>query len=240
MNKPSLVPPKEEQLEPSELWLALTALPRPTRELPIPRNIPGTDKPIGHVIVWPLTQEEQMMANAEADRFTKQLLKDPQKKEEANLGYQHTFTSELALQTLVRACRDSNDIKRPAFPSAKLLRREFTTDELGVLFAGYLTIQSEIGPIKATMSKEEEEALILRLVEGGTAYFFDSYSWGEQRALVRSLASRIVNCWTVIVSVGLPLDVSTFVLNQLRATQERSESEPEAASAASDNEVDET
>lgn len=206
--------PEGEQLAPSELWLALTAIPRPTREVPIPRCLPGTDTPVGTVVMWPLTQEEQMAAKAEADRFTKKLLKDPQKREEANLGYHHTFTNEVAIQILFRACRDpkSEKFARPAFPSPDLMRAQFSTDEIGVLFETYCTIQSELGPIRAHLNPEEVEGLILQLVEGGSAFPFDSISWEQQRTLVRSLASRLFNCWTAMSSAGLPLDVTSSVV----------------------------
>lgn len=206
-------------MEPSELWAALTAIPRPTREVPIPRNIPGTDTPIGTVVMWPLTQEEQMLANAEADRFTKTLLKDPQKKEEANLGYQHTFTNEVAIQVLYRACRDPKfapEYNRPAFPSPGLMREKLSSDEIGVLFSEYCTIQSELGPIRAHMSKEEMDALIVRLVEGGSEFPLDFYSSGLQRTLPLSLAYRLVDCWMAMRFAGLPLDVSSSVLEMLK------------------------
>lgn len=206
-----------EKLEPSELWLALTALPRPHREVPIPRFIPGTETPIGNVAMWPLTQEEQMACNAEADRWTKGLLRDPQKKDEANLGYQHTYTNEVAIQVLYRACRDAKNIERPAFPSPSLMRQNLSTDEIGVLFSTYCTVQSELGPIRAYMSTEERDALILRLVEGGSAFPFDSLSWEQQRTLVLTLASQVVSCWTVMSSAGLPLDASEMICERFRA-----------------------
>lgn len=204
-----------EKLEPSALWLALMAIPRPTRSIPIPRCFPNTDNPVGEVIVWPLTQEEQMAANAEADKFTKDLLKDPQKKDEANLGYVHTYTNEVAVQVLFRACRDAENVERPAFPSPKLLRQKFSSDEIGVLFNSYCTAASEIGPIRADMSKEEAEAFILKLVDGGSAFPFDSCSWELQRTLVLSLASQLVSCWMAMFSAGLPLDVSSYGLSRL-------------------------
>jgi hypothetical protein len=211
----SLVREKEE-VEPSELWLALTAIPRPHKLVPFPRAIPGTSTPVGEIAMWPLTQEEQMAANAEADRFTKRLMSDPQKRDEANLGYHHTYTNDVAIQVLHRACRSSEDLDRPAFPSPEQMRRALTTDEVGVLFASYLTVQSEIGPIVAHMTDEEREALILRLHEGGSAFPFDSLSWEQQRDLVLSMASQIASCWTVMFSAGLPLAVSSFVTDSLR------------------------
>jgi hypothetical protein len=217
---------KKEEMTSSELWAALMALPRPSRMLPVPRNIPGTNTPVGEVMVWPLTQEEQMSANAEADRWTKKLLRDPQKREEANLGYHHTYTNEVAIQVLYLACRDpKSEGKRPAFPSPSLMREHFTTDEIGVLFNGYCTVQLELGPIRAHMTQAESEALTVRLVEGGSAYPFESLSWEAQRTQVLTLASQLVSCWTAMSSAGLPLSVTSVAREYLalrahRAAQE--------------------
>lgn len=205
----------ETPLNPSELWTALTAIPRPTRKVPFPRNIPGTQQPIGFVQMWPLTQDEQHAANASADRFAKELMKDPQRKEDANLGYYHAYTNDLAIQVIYRACRDVNDIERAAFPSPKLLRQHLTTDEAGVLFAKYCTMQAEIGPIRAKMTKQEYEALIIRIAEGGSADPLDSISLEQRKSLTVFLASRLVACWTAMSVAGLQLDASTFALELL-------------------------
>lgn len=205
-----------ENIEPNELWAALTALPRPHRLVDVPRYLPGTRESVGQVAVWPLTQEEQMACNAEADRFTKELLKDPQKKDEANLGYHHTYTNEVAVQVLYRACRDPKDTNRPAFPSPSLMRKHFSSDEIGVLFHSFCTVQSELGPIRAEMSLEETEALILRLEEGGSAFPIESYSWETQRTLVLSMASRLVSCWMAMSSAGLQPDVTAYALARLQ------------------------
>ena len=223
---------EEREVSPSEAWLALTAIPRPTREIPLPRNIPGTNQPVGHVVMWPLTQEEQMAANADAERFTRSILKDPQKKDEANLGYHHTFTNDVAVQVLYRACRDlrskDDGYNRPAFPSPKMMRANMSTDEIGVLFNHYCTVQSELGPIIAHLSDEEAEALIVRLVEGGSAFPFDSLSWEQQRTLVLTLASRLVACWTAMSSAGLQPSVSTNVLSKLTASHDAEKSDAPA------------
>lgn len=207
--------PAHEQIEPSDLWLALTALPRPHRVVPFPRRLPGSEAPVGELAIWPLTQEEQMAANAEADRWTKRLLKDPQLKDQANLGYHHTYANEVAIQVLWRACRDPKRTERSAFPSPALMRERLSTDEVGVLFNHYCTVQSEIGPIVAYMSTEEREAWILRLQEGGSAFPFDSLSWEQQRTLVTSMASQLVSCWMAMCSLGSPPDVSASTLERL-------------------------
>lgn len=196
-----------ENVTPSDLWLALSAIPRPYKLVDLPRNLPGTSTPVGQVAIWPLSQEEQMAVNAEADRFTKKLLRDPQKKDEANLGYEHTYANEVAIQVLWRVCRDASDIdggshKRPAFPSPKLMRETFTADEVGVLFNEYLTVQSELGPIVAGMSDDELEAWVRRIAKGGSAYPFDSLSWEQQRTLVLFMACRLDSYWTAMSSAG--------------------------------------
>src|SRR3990167_9686678 len=92
----ALTPKKEprEEFTPSQTWLALTSIPRPTRAIPLPR-LNDAGEPVGTVLMWPLTQEEIMSANAEADRFTKSLMKDAQKKDEPNLGYTTTSPTRL-------------------------------------------------------------------------------------------------------------------------------------------------
>lgn len=234
---------KAEEESVSDLWAALTQLPRPTLNVPFPRMLPGTEEPVGMVAIWALTQKEQMDANAEADRYTKALLKDPQRKEEANLGYHHTYANEGAVQVLWRACRRPDDLSQTIFPSPKLMRDRMTTDEIGVLFKHYLTAQLELGPIIAYLTAEEQEAMVLRLQRDGSEHPFNSLSWEQQKTLVLGMASRLVSCWTVIRSAGLPLDVSTYAQEQLdelieqaKATQEK----PGPAPADDDTSAPET
>jgi hypothetical protein len=201
---PPTPPKKPEEQDASELWLALTALPRPHRVVSLPRNIPGTDTPIGDVAIWPLTQEEHHQSNAAADDHVKKLLKDPQKKDEANIGYQNLFANELAVQQLWRACRDTNNLERPAFPSPGMLRMKLTSDEVGVLYNHFLTTQVEVGPIVAHMSDDEYEAWVRRIAEGGSAFPFDLLSWEQRISLVTTMASQLVDFWTATSSVGQP------------------------------------
>ncbi len=170
-----------DTLEASELWLALTKIPRPHKLVDIPRCFPGTDTPVGQVAIWPLSQEEQMAANAEADKFTKALLKAPQKRDEANFGYQDTFANEVAVQILSRVCRDPNNLEKPAFPSPKLMRQHLTADE-------------------------EMEGWIRRIASGGSAFPFAGLSSEAQLTLVLFMARRIANFQTEKSSAGSPQD----------------------------------
>lgn len=191
-------------IEASALWVTINTLPRPHKIVDFPRLFPDTDKPIGKLAIWPLTQEEQMICNAEADRFTKQIMKESQKKDEQNLGYEHTFVNDSAIQVLFRACRNHEDVKKTAFPSTKEMRSKLTADEVGALFRMYMTVQLELGPISTRMSEPEMRAWIERLKEGGSAFPFDLLSWELQRMLLTFMASELVSFWTDTSSVGSP------------------------------------
>lgn len=217
-------PPKEEQEASSELWHLLTAVPRPHRKVPLPRNLPGTNEPIGEVPIVPLTHGELIESNAAAEQRMRTMFKDENKKDELNLGYQHSFANELAVQHLWRACRDPNDLDKPAFPSPKAMSLKMTGDEIGVLYNSFLTVQSELGPITSSMSDEEYEAWVRRISEAGTADPFDSLSWDLQRTLVVSMASQLASYWTDTSSAGSPPEEDTSKLSK-----EPSESELEVA-----------
>jgi len=221
-----------EDVPATALWLALTAIPRPHKLVDFPRRLPGTEESVGQVAMWPLTQEEQMACSAEADRFTKKLLKDGQKKDEANLGYETMFSNEVAVQILYRACRDATDLERPAFPSPSQLRQALTADEVGALFKHYLTVQLELGPIVAHLSDEEMEAWVKRIGEGGSAFPFDLLSWEMQRALVLFMASRLTSSPTDTLSAGSPPEESQTSSESEQPPRNENDSDNDAASGA--------
>lgn len=217
----------ESEADASELWMLLTSIPRPHRNVPMPRNLPGTKEPVGEVPVWPLTQGELIESNAAADQACRELFKNGTKKDDLNLGYSTSFANEVAVQQLWRACRDPKDLCKPAFPSPKLMKLKLTSDEIGVLYNHYLTVQSELGPITAHMTDEEYEAWVRRIAEGGNADPFDSLSWDLQRTLVVSMASQLASYWTATSSAGSPPDEPT--------SQPSSESESESPSNSGDD-----
>lgn len=194
-------------LEPSALWRALQDLPRPAKVVDFPRCLPGTETPLGQMQMTPLTQSEQMACTSEADKFAKKLLKDAQRKDDTNLGYEAIYSNEVAVQVLYRACRDIEDPAKATFPSPLVLRDKLAADEVGALFALYCQVQVELGPIVSRMSEEEMEAWIVRLEAGGAAEPFAFFSLETQLRLVNFMASLIVKSWTVTRSAGLPLDV---------------------------------
>lgn len=219
------MPGPPENTEASELWLALTQVPRPHRIVDFPRNLPGTTTPVGQIAIWPLTQEEQVASNTEADRFTKSLLKEAQRKDDANLGYHHTYANETAVQVLFRACRDANNLQKAAFPSPTQLRQQLTADEVGVLFNSYLRVQSEVGPIAAYMTEDEMNAWLERLGEGGSAFPLDLVSWEMRDRLLMHSASLLCKYWKDTSSAGSPPET----------TPSDSESEPQSGNDSTVN-----
>ena len=165
-------------------------MPRPSRVVDFPRN--GADgKPMGELRVRVLTQEEQMLCSAEAERFTKKAIKDLPKGDEAQIGYQNTYNNAAAVEVLFHACRKKDDPELPFFPSRDVLRKFLTPDEVGVLMMHYYTAQAEMGPIVAHMSEEEMEAWIARLGEGGSRFPLDLLSSEALKELAYSLACRM-------------------------------------------------
>ena len=198
-----------EETTPSEvstLWASLTQIPRPWKVVDFPRLDPITKKHHGKVAIWVLSQQEQHAATAEAERVVSTLLKDQsRKKTDENTGYDIMFNNEATVQVLARACRDPENIKRPAFPSAKLMSKEFSTQEIGALMSAYIQVQAELGPIVANMSPEEMTAWLDRIAESAGAtvplYFLSPEMKNE---LLIFSASRLKSYRTVTSSAGSP------------------------------------
>lgn len=197
---PTSGPPKD--LSASELWAALTQIPRPWKVVDFPRVDPFTKESVGKLAIWVLTQEEQIAASAEADQVAKKILKDPQRTGESNVGYENIYNNESTVQVLYRACRDVKDVTRPAFPSASLLRKNLSTDEISVLAVHYLQVQAEVGPIVAAMTPDAEKLWIGRLAEAGDIFPTGLLSLREQERLLLSMASQLVSFWTDTSSPG--------------------------------------
>ena len=171
----------------SQLWLKLASQERPSQIVDFPRR--GSDgAPIGQLRIRILTQEEQMVCTAAAEKIAKEHLKDSKKDE---LGYERLFTDAVCVEVLFRACRDAEDVSKPAFPSPKSIRHALTTEECAMLFQHYLTVQLELGPMVVTMSDDEVEAWITRLAEGGSSFPFDMLSSDLQKILLLHMAYQL-------------------------------------------------
>jgi ssRNA-specific RNase YbeY (16S rRNA maturation enzyme) len=188
----------------SKLWLKLQELPRPTQVVDFPRMI--NDEPVGKIAMRVLTQEEQMICTAAAEEVVRKHMKDARKDE---LGYERLFTDAVCVEVLYRACRDADDPTNTVFPTPKDIRSALTTEECAKLFEHYITIQLELGPTVATMSDEEMEAWIDRLVEGGSAFPLDLLSSDQRKLLTLYMAYQLRTSPTDTFSAGWQPDEST-------------------------------
>lgn len=192
-----------QNISASELWARLNESPRPHRIVDFPRlSADGT--PIGQVAMWVLTQEEQMICASAAQRFAKEKVKDGKRED---IGYETVYSNQSVVEILYRACRRADDVTLSAFPSPALIRERLTADECSVLFEKYLSVQLDLGPIVTAISKDEYEAWVERIAEGGLAASpFVLLSWEMQRLLAHFMACQIQASRTGSSSAGSPLD----------------------------------
>ena len=194
-------------LTPSELWVQITAMPRPHRTVDFPRmNDKG--EPVAQISMQVLTQEEQITASIESERFSRKHIKDMPKSSEPHRGYDDTYNNQAACEILFRACRRVDDMTLPFFPSPSAIRQNLTPDEVGVLVRSYYIVQDEVGPIIAKMSSEETEAWIMRLKEGASGVPLAYLSPEAATQLVLSLVSRVGLSATPTSSHGTPSEES--------------------------------
>ncbi len=189
-----------DDLTPQELWASLTAMPRPTRLVDYPRINPATEKPVGQVAMWILTQQEHMRAGIAAEKLVRTELADAKKGE--SIGYEVAYANASAVEVLVRSCRKATSLKEPAFPSPLDLRNVATTDEISVLFQNYLDLAGQVGPIVGALTKEQADAWVDRLVEGGSRDPLGSCSSDVLRTLLRTSVARLRMSPTASSSAG--------------------------------------
>ncbi len=193
------LPPTD--ISPSALWQQLQVMPRPHRFIDFPRLKPD-GSPVGKIAMFVLTQEEQMICAAAAEKFAKEKLKDSKKDD---IGYETLYANASVVEILYRCCKDADDPAKPAFPSPVAMRQALTSDECSRLFEYYLSVQLELGPIVASLSPEEMDAWVERIAQGGLAASpFILLSSEAAKILVFTMASRLAASQSGTSSVGSP------------------------------------
>ena len=141
-----------------------------------------------------------------------------------SLAYDEIYRNELAIETLVLACRDPKDLKLPAFPNSQLARAYLTTDEITCLFMAYIEHQQESGPIVANMSVPTMDAWILRLQEGASRVPLAQLSLEALKDLLLHSVSLLATSRTDSGSAGSPPpESSTGIETSLPSDAERPE-----------------
>ncbi len=184
-------PPSD--VTPSELYLAMMALPTPHVVVDMPIKEPVYGKTIGKVAIVPLSSEELQVSRTLAGKWATNRTGETPKNGEESPAYFAVMASEAAVQILWRALRDSNDptLRKPAIPAAQLLRQApFTDDITAVLMKMYTRACVECGPIVATMTDKERDDWLDVLEEGGAGFPLDLLSSEMRNELLMLLVAQ--------------------------------------------------
>jgi hypothetical protein len=190
-------------MNPAELWARIVSAPRPSDVVDFPRKGPDGE-PLCKVAIMLLSQDEQILASAETERFTKKAIKELPKSDEPARGYHDVYNNRGAVEVLYRAVRVPGELTKPFFPSPDEIQRALTPDEVGTLFRAYLIVQAELGPVISRMDKDETDAWVRKLREAGSRSPLASLSWEALSELVFSLASQTESSATSSTSLGEP------------------------------------
>ncbi|MBX3208421.1 MAG: hypothetical protein KF764_25470 [Labilithrix sp.] len=196
-----------ENIDPSALWLQLSEMPRPRRVVDYPRTDPVTGKPIGRVVLQPLSGMEAKSAAIEAGRRTTQAMKTP-RKEDAAYDYDTVYSNESTYQILFRAVTREEAPGVGFFPSPDHIAA-MPQEEIGALLRMYLTVKRELGPDVQTMTADEMDAWLEVLARGGSAYPLARLDLEAIQDLVTHSARRLFPSLTVTTSSGSPPESST-------------------------------
>lgn len=202
------MPPAD--IPPNELWLQITQMPRPFRVVDFPREDPVTGKPVAQLAMMLLTQQEAMTCQLAAEKFARAHMKDDMPREsEARDGYQDLYRNAAAVEVLFRSCKRLEDVKLPFFPSPELMRKNLSQDEIGVLSMSYNRVRAELGPYVTELTKEQLDAWLKVLSQGGNADFLDFLSSEAKSELIVHLASHLSSYTMSSTSLGEQLETST-------------------------------
>lgn len=194
MNNP-LMPPSEETITSDELWTQIASATRPHRLVPFPRK--GEDgKPIGHLAMFVLSQEESEKAIASAEAWVRKILKEQKSLPgagEPRTGYEELLDSRKSVELLFRACYQPEKLDKKFFPAMESIAQKLTMDEVAILILNYRRVQMELGPVDSEMGPEERDAWIEKLAKGGSSFPLDYLSMGALTQLITYMASRL---WT--------------------------------------------
>jgi len=186
-----------------ELWLELTQLPRPHRQVEYPRKDKDGGARMLEMVI--LTQIETMGITASSERWVRAELakaKAQAKKDEQSFAYDALYESRSSCELLFRCCRRVGNIERNFFPTPDAIAGTLTMDEVAVLVLKYNWLRAELGPIVHELSESECQAWINKIAEGGKADPLGEMSLGAQSQLLRFMASRLCSSPTDSSSSG--------------------------------------
>ena len=197
-------PPKG--VDASDLWSKLATRERASTLV----DYPGKDESPGQVRIRVLTVTEMQECRTAAEKEAKKMLGTETRA--GDLGYEDIYRNEIVVQVICKACRQVEDTRAPAFPSAKLARDKLTEDDFAVLFEAYKSWKAEAGPIVSEMTEETLDAWLRVLQEGASRVPFSQLSSAALIDLILHLAARLPKSQTDSGSLGSPPEKSTSEL----------------------------
>lgn len=190
-------PPKDA--DPSELWVKLSALPRPVSA---EHEFKAKNAEVGNFVFWTLTAEQLSWVRVEAHKATKALLGEETKP--GIIAYEEEYENQRACFLLSLACRQAADPRFPIFATARGLREQLTDDEIAVALVAYAHFRRESGPILEELTPEEMEAWIKLLQEGASRAPLARLSGAAASDLILYLVSKLGTSATGTSSAGSP------------------------------------
>lgn len=165
-------PPKD--IGASELWLKLQETPAPSEIVDFPRRDPRTNKFIGQLRLIVLDMEQIDLARIRAMERFRNSPRVQSGDEQTQLG-REILGDMVARESLLMACHSVDPLNpnedspryRKIFMKVEDLGK-LSRDELASLFMAYTMTQEKFGPHERDTTKEECDAWVNRLVEGGS------------------------------------------------------------------------
>ncbi len=196
-----------EHVKPGDLWAEIMSAPRSHRVRPYPASpeqIAANPKLADlEVAITPLTQQEVMICQIQAENFVKKHNKGSTDPELLKLAK--------SVEILQAAFKKADNVKQPFFSSTADIRKTLTPGIISTLLNMYCVVQVELEPMIYEMTEAEQEAWLDRLTRDGESYNQLSFlSYTALISLFKFLAKKALeNSAPANTSVGLPLEEST-------------------------------
>lgn len=208
----------------SELWIALSQLPRPVSQA---HTLRAKGVEVGTLVFHVLTSDELAKTYVQAHQATRNAFGPDDAK--GTIAYEEYYLEQKALHLIAKACRQPNDPRFPVFPTATDVREHLTDDEAGVVLSAYNIFRRESGPMLSEITPEALDAWIEVLKEGASRLPLARCSGEALMDLVMSLVLRQSTVSsTATSSAGAPPDTSSIPPTPASADAAEVASEPAA------------
>lgn len=185
-----------DDVKPGALWLKLTEQPAPTEVVDFPRT-GNNGKPIGQIRIRVLDDEQiELCRKRVLDGLARNVHTDSAEKQQGPIQ-REIIADATAREILCMACvsvenhgTDDEPVYAKAFPSPDQLKK-LRPQEIAVLFSLYQMVQAKWGPLLLGMTKDQQNAWIARLAEGGAEFPLARLDSHQRDQLTLSLAKRV-------------------------------------------------